>query len=383
MAASATQRLYEAICANSPTIVLELLETDADANRPFMLPYLNDEKEEDEDGDVTISKALRLVRTSSSCKATPIFLAARNAYENYGDPDSKFDSDAPRARNARAIIQHLIDHGADVKRVVDGLVVCNIEDYRWIFPSVHCTPIDLILFLKQHLSYYKAQGTFLDMVLDMVQRAAHAAGHVKPPTARVACSVVTTWDSLCLSEKFSDVRFVCSEGDGEHEVVLHAHKAVLAAASDYFSTLFTGPWADNCVDGAVKTSNSAHIMRAILTFVYTGRLEEGLLDANAPTLVGIASEYGLLALGKLAEQSCIRSLALDNVKGMLQLAHLHEASELKTACHLFVQRHAAAVLTNPEMMSLATEQPALWAELAAKIVPAATQSAGSKKRART
>ena len=383
MAASATQRLREAICANSPTIVLDLLETDADANRPFMLPYLNDEKEEDEDGEVTISKTLQLMRTSSSSKATPIFMAVRNAYQSFGDPDSKFDSDAPRARNAWAIIQHLIDHGADVKRAVDGLVVCNIEGYRWNFPPDHCTPIDLILFLKQHLSYDKAQGTFLDTVLDMVQRAAHAAGHVKPPTARVACSVVTTWDSLCLSEKFSDVRFLCSEGDGEQEVVLHAHKAVLAAASDYFSTLFSGPWADNCVDGAVKTSNSAHIMCAILSFVYTGRLEEGLLDANAPTLVGIASEYRLLALGKLAEQSCIRSLALDNVKGMLQLAHLHEVSELKTACHIFVQRHAAAVLTNPEMMSLATEQPALWAELAAKIVPGATQSAGSKKRART
>lgn len=383
MAASATQRLHEAICANSPPIVLELLETDADANRPFMLPYLNDQKQEDEDGGVTIPKALRLVRTSSSCMATPIFMAVRNAYDNYGHPDTDYDSDAPRARNARAIIQHLIDHGADVKRAVDDLVVCNIEGYSWICPSDHCTPIDLILFLKQHLSYAKAQGTFLDMVLDMVQRAAHAAGHVKPPTARVACSVVTTWDALCLSDKFSDVRFLCSEGDGKQEVVLHAHKAVLAAASDYFSTLFSGPWADTCMDGAVKTSNPAHIMRAILSFVYTGCLEEGLLDANAPTLVGIASEYRLLALGKLAEQSCIRSLALDNVKRMLQLAHLHEASELKTACHIFVQRHAAAVLTNPEVMSLATEQPALWAELAAKIVPAATQSAGSKKRART
>ena len=50
-----------------------------------------------------------------------------------------------------------------------------------------------------------------------------------------------------------------------------------------------------------------------------------------------------------------------------------------------VQRHAAAVLTNPDMMTLATEQPALWAELASKIVPAAsaTQNAGSKKRSRT
>ena len=119
MAASATQRLHEAIRANSPAIVLELLETDADANRPFMLPYLNDQKREDEDGDVTIPQALRLARTSSSCKATPIFMAVRNAYENFGEPDSKYDSDAPRARNARAIIQHLIDHGADVKRAVD------------------------------------------------------------------------------------------------------------------------------------------------------------------------------------------------------------------------------------------------------------------------
>ena len=82
---------------------------------------------------------------------------------------------------------------------MDDLVVCNIEGYKWICPSNRCTPIDLVLFLKQHPKYAKEQGTFLDMVLDMLQRAAHAAGHVKPPTARVACSVVTTWNSLCLS----------------------------------------------------------------------------------------------------------------------------------------------------------------------------------------
>ena len=138
MAVSATEKLHQATCANAPAVVLDLLETDADANRPFMLPYLDNEKQEDDDGDVTISKTLRRVRTSSLCKATPIFMAVRNAYENYGEPDSNYASDAPRARSALAIIQHLINHGADVKTAVDHLVVCNIEGYRWFHPSAHC-----------------------------------------------------------------------------------------------------------------------------------------------------------------------------------------------------------------------------------------------------
>ena len=120
-------------------------------------------------------------------------------------------------------------------------------------------------------------------------------------------------------------------------------------------------------------------MRALLSFVYTGQIDDTLLDTHAETLVGVAAEYGLRALRKLAEQRLIRTLAADTVKSSLQLAHLHEAAELKAACFAFVQRNAATVLTDPEMMSLATEQPALWAELAAKIRPAG--AAGSSTAA--
>lgn len=389
-AVDAAQALLDAIRANAPDVVLELLETGADANLELPLSLFDNEQEEDEDGDATISKTLWLLALTRTCKATPIFMAIRNAYENYGIPENEYDTNAPRARNARSIIKHLIDHGADVQRAVLRLMVCNIHGLLWGSLPNFCKPIDLVLYLKKYL-VGTDQGTFLDEVLAMLQTAARAAGHVKPPTAQVARSVVSTWKALCMSDTFSDVRFLCSEGEGESagakEVELHAHKAVLAAASEYFSTLFSGPWADSHADGVVKTANPPHIMRAILSFVYTGCLDEGLLDANAPTLVGIASEYRLLELGKLAEQSCIRAIALDNVKSLLQLAHLHSAAELKAACYTFVKRHAAAVLTNPDVMSLATEQPALWAELAKEISPAtqsaATQSAGSKKRART
>ena len=53
---------------------------------------------------------------------------------------------------------------------------------------------------------------------------------------------------------------------------------------------------------------------------------QALLDSNAAELVGVAAEYGLMELRKISEQSCIRTLAVDNVKGFLQLAHLHEFS---------------------------------------------------------
>merc|ERR1711924_21736 len=93
---------------------------------------------------------------------------------------------------------------------------------------------------------------------------------------------------------------------------------------------------------------------------------------------------GLVELRRQSEQSCIRSLGLDTVKSLLELAHLHEVQDLKMACFAFVQRNAATVLTNPEIMSLATEKPELWAELVSKITPPSTesQSGGSKKRAR-
>ena len=60
-------------------------------------------------------------------------------------------------------------------------------------------------------------------------------------------------------------------------------------------------------------------------------------------------------------------------------AHLHEAPELKEACVTFTKRNAATVLTDPQMMSLAAEQPGLWADLVSKIssAPSAVASSSS------
>ena len=374
--AKATLKLHAAIRSNSPTLLKELLETGSNANSLIGLQKIHADDSED-----TTWKDYWLASSAplSTVKASLCHLAVANCYFNHGKPDDSCSIYYRRAKNARAILQLLIEHGADVQRESSHILVCNIEGYKWkpLTDTMNGTPLELALFYKQHLHEIELvdQGSFMDKVVGILQKAARASGDVKVPMVQVPKSTFATWEALLLSETFSDVRFVCAEGGEE----LPAHKAVLATASDYFHALFTGPWADTHADGAVATSNSPLIMRALLSFVYTGSMDEELLESNCEELVGVASEYCLAELRALAERRCIRSLSLENIRRMLELAHLHEAPELKEACVTFTKRNAATVLTDPQMMSLAAEQPGLWADLVSKIssAPPAVASSSS------
>lgn len=85
---------------------------------------------------------------------------------------------------------------------------------------------------------------------------------------------------MLLNEDFSDMRFVCEGGEE-----FPAHKAVLAAASDYFKTLFSGRWKTTAVDGKLETRNPPHIVKAMLSFIYTGSISDDLLDEHNRALV--------------------------------------------------------------------------------------------------
>ena len=216
---AATRQLHSAIRANAVDAVRELLETGTEPNLSPVLPMFDDAKVvDDDDGETTIPSEHWFLRYGNEGNVTPLHMAIANCYHNFGDPDSDYASDAPRARNARAILKLLIDHGADVQQLSPHLFVCNIENWR----SKECpsSPLDFVLFLKQNACQIRmAQGTFLDEVVRTLQRSAKDSGHAKPLVAQVPKSVLQTWSKLLLSEKFSDVRFLCPEG-----VVLHAHR---------------------------------------------------------------------------------------------------------------------------------------------------------------
>jgi len=96
--------------------------------------------------------------------------------------------------------------------------------------------------------------------------------------------------------------------------------------------------------------------------------------------VGVAHEYGLDELQQQSEQSCICALTFDNIKSLLQSAHLYTAMDLKNACFAFVERHSAVVLTcgKINMMSLMSEEPDLWRELASAMSGKADAGAAAR-----
>ena len=167
-----------------------------------------------------------------------------------------------------------------------------------------------------------------------------------------------TLEKILFSEKHSDIHFHCEDGN-----VLHAHKVILASESDYFSTVFEGPWKDSHENGVWKTINNVHVMKAILSFIYTGTVNEEEIIIQPYDIVVAAHEYQLIDLLEVAETILIRNIQLVNLKDTLQYAHLYGLNRLKRACFEFIVLNVIDVLMDKIFMKLANEQADLWSEL--------------------
>jgi hypothetical protein len=176
--------------------------------------------------------------------------------------------------------------------------------------------------------------------------------------------VANTYKNLLLSSNQSDIQFVCSDGE-----ILPAHKIILAAASPYFETAFDGPWAENTPKGEWHTKHPSSLIKAVLTYIYTGDVSDSVAGETFMDMLSIAGEYNLPSLTELAVFHCIRSMSVANFKKMAQLAYIHGIENLKKACCEFLKTNNVAILKNPNVMSLPTESPDLWAELTAGIAP--------------
>jgi BTB/POZ domain len=168
---------------------------------------------------------------------------------------------------------------------------------------------------------------------------------------------------MLFSEKFSDIRFVCGDG-----VIVHAHRIVLAESSPYFDAAFSQPWKEN-ENGEWKTSHASHVIKVVLTLLYTGKIDSKLVQEDPLAFISVASEYNLASLKIVAERCCIQLVNANNIKATLQAAHLYDSAILKNACVDFVKKNALAVLAHSRISSLETEDPDLWKEFTKLIVP--------------
>lgn len=143
---------------------------------------------------------------------------------------------------------------------------------------------------------------------------------------------------LCMSERYADVEFVVEEQR------LPAHRAILAARSEYFRAMLYGGMAET-TQRQIPLEVSLDSFKVLLRYIYSGTLSLATLDEDAVIgILGMANQYGFQDLEMAISKYLQQYLALNNVCMILDAARLYNLEELTQVCLMFMDRNAADLL---------------------------------------
>ena len=116
-----------------------------------------------------------------------------------------------------------------------------------------------------------------------------------------------------------------------------AHKVVLATQSPFFETRLEQRWTKEGGSRIDMQDVPAVTMDTILTYMYTGKVEN--IDEVACELLPKAEEYQLEGLKVNCEEALSKSLTAETVIDILLMADTHNAGNLKQSCLAFLTGH--------------------------------------------
>ncbi|KAH9363562.1 hypothetical protein HPB48_005905 [Haemaphysalis longicornis] len=157
------------------------------------------------------------------------------------------------------------------------------------------------------------------------------------------------------NQKFRDVVIVV---DGQQ---FHAHKAVLAAASPVFATVFEHDSATNGSTRLDVTDTDHAVFRQVLLFIYTGRVVN--IDAMAADLLVAADRFSLGHLKSMCETSLLSHLSVSTSAELLVFADTHGAQDLKNHVIEFIVANSTEVMNTSGWKTMARQQPHLVVEI--------------------
>jgi hypothetical protein len=171
-------------------------------------------------------------------------------------------------KGAIDILDLLIAAGANVN--------LHVHVKHKLLGNSHVSPLSLTLMVMEKLNRMNGtneiQRNALKLLTEKLMSSPSALLFPKSiPTVTIPQSVANTYKNLLLSSNQSDIQFVCSDGE-----ILPAHKIILAAASPYFETAFDGPWAENTPKGEWHTKHPSSLIKAVLTYIYTGDVSDSV-----------------------------------------------------------------------------------------------------------
>ena len=132
-------------------------------------------------------------------------------------------------------------------------------------------------------------------------------------------------DFLSKIEDFSDFNILSQEG-----TEFPCHKILLACTSPPMRAMMTHDMKER-KEGQVTLPYQQEIVRYFVHYFYTKKVPEEVLEENLESFFSLAEKYDLQPLKLQAEEVAVKRLTTKNMVGMLHLADLYRAQQLREA----------------------------------------------------
>jgi len=163
----------------------------------------------------------------------------------------------------------------------------------------------------------------------------HAAGHL------------VQVGELFLNDLYSDVTLMV-EGQA-----LKAHRAILAAKSEYFRTLLTSGMKESHSKEVELKETPIEAFRLLLRYIYTGHMSLADQDLEVVLdVLGLAHKYCFTELEEPVSKYLCSSLSVGRVIRIFETAALLEIKSLMESSNNFIDKHIEEVLDHPSYLKL-------------------------------
>ena len=368
MESQKAQRLGKSILANSLVAVVAVLNEGLGAVDPLFRIDTYWSIDEDVDSNALLGRISENVPIS----CTHLHVAIYNAMK------SKSSSEAIDILQALLKAIESLSYQTNIKwqnssSTKSEFRVHNVAGFE-MFPSTLATPIEMALQLKSltdlscRENFQLAECISLLVKHDEIMKAKKKAAAdpfpvKKVETVPVPASLLKTFSALLFNEEHADVVFTfASSGSATR---LFAHKNILSCSSEFMKALLAGSWLENSAGAmsVVQSLQSEETIRALLTFIYTGRADEAAIKANTLEMLDVAAQHGSEDLTAVCEQQACLGLTKATVLSTIAIAYLHDLAKLKAACINFVKENASSIMFTAAFARLKNSSPAIWADL--------------------
>jgi len=131
---------------------------------------------------------------------------------------------------------------------------------------------------------------------------------------------------------------------------IDAHKIILCSASKVFKSMFESNLNENQNNRLKINDFDFEVVKAMITFLYSGKLES--VDLYASELLVIADKYDIGSLKKYSEIHLIGKINETNVLQLLTLSQNCHCNDLENKCIEYIEENAKKVFKQKDWYNL-------------------------------